>query len=72
MVMTPIIPRSVQDWFLRIIEPRDDLNLTKLILAEFEDDNLWPGGSLSDVPRQLHLLNLITAVRLDQMAKENS
>jgi hypothetical protein len=70
--MTASVPRSVQDWFLLITEDRDDGKVVRLLLTELDDDELWPWLKLSDVPRRQHLLNLLTAVRLDQMAKENS
>jgi hypothetical protein len=59
------MPRSVQDWFLLITES-DDAKLAKQAIAELDDH--W----LPALPRQLHVLNLLTAIRLDQMAKEGS
>jgi hypothetical protein len=63
--MTPV-PRSVKDWFLLITESRDDAKLVKQAIAEL--DGLWAPELL----RRLHLVNLLTAVRLDQTTKEGS
>ena len=55
--------RSVKDWFV-LLQEKDDIQIAKQVLVELPQ---WPKQE-----RVLHLLSLLTAVRLDQMAKENS
>jgi hypothetical protein len=57
-------PRSVQDWFLLITE-HNDLRVIRQLFTDLDSDEFKLDG-----PRHQHLLNLITAIRLDQMAKE--
>ena len=55
--------RSVKD-SVRPTPEKDDIQIAKQVLVELPQ---WPKQE-----RVLHLLSLLTAVRLDQIAKENS
>jgi hypothetical protein len=61
-----MIPRSVQDWFVMITES-EDIDVIRQAIRELTSPD-WPP---IDGPREEHLLSLLTAVRLDQMAREN-
>jgi len=56
-------PRPVIEW-LTHIQRKDDLAIVEEALSDII--GLWSREEAQ------HLLNLLTAVRLDQMAKENS
>ena len=55
--------RTVTDWFQIIQRDHDDMKLAKEIFASLS------GQDREDLAQ---LISVITAIRLDQMAKENS
>jgi hypothetical protein len=60
-----VTARSVQDWF-KFIQENDDDNIVRELLLLFAT----PEEQRKKDHQQV--LNLITALRLDQMARENS
>jgi hypothetical protein len=59
-------PRTVTEWF-ELVTLREDLDLVRKAIRELDSPD-WPP---IDGPREEHLLALLTAIRLDQMAREN-
>ena len=64
--------RTVQDWFQFIQDGNDDGKLVRQVLAELSDEYQWDRPGRESNEKLQYLLNLITAVRLDQMVKEGS
>ena len=60
--------RHLEGWF-EIVQKEGDLKVARQLLAELEDDPRWHHPP--DRQKIEHILNLITAIRLDQLSKLN-